>query len=189
MTSISSAQFQELLKSGKIKPGKKGRLAFSGKAGAAIGHLLEQEHTSENDRALKRLKSKKVKIPKKEARQLSEIKMWLKAFGIDFTPELMFAKPRRFRFDIAIPSRMIAIEYEGIFCEKSRHTTVTGYSKDAEKYNLAVSLGWKVYRYTSLNYSTVLDLIKVLHEKESDKKISEEAGEEAKRPKPTRRAS
>jgi hypothetical protein len=44
MTSISSAQFQELLKSGKIKPGKKGRLAFSGKAGAAIGHLLEQEH-------------------------------------------------------------------------------------------------------------------------------------------------
>jgi hypothetical protein len=80
MTSISSAQFQELLKSGKIKPGKKGRLAFSGKAGAAIGHLLEQEHTSENDRALKRLKLKKVKIPKKEARQLSEIKMWLKAF-------------------------------------------------------------------------------------------------------------
>jgi hypothetical protein len=168
MTSISSAQFQELLKSGKIKPGKKGRLAFSGKAGAAIGHLLEQEHTSENDRALKRLKSKKVKIPKKEARQLSEIKMWLKAFGIDFTPELMFARPRRFRFDIAIPSRMIAIEYEGIFCEKSRHTTVTGYSKDAEKYNLAVSLGWKVYRYTSLNYSTVLDLIKVLHEKETE---------------------
>lgn len=170
MTSISSAQFQELLKSGKIKAGKKGRLAFSGKAGVAIGHLLEQEHVLENDRSLKRLKSKKAKILKKEARQLLWMKLWLFAAGIEFTPELRFAPPRRFRFDIAIPSRMIAIEYEGIFSKKSRHTTHAGYSKDTEKYNLAVSLGWKVYRYTSMNYNQLSDLIKQIHEQEKSRK-------------------
>ena len=50
---------------------------------------------------------------------------------------------------------MTAWEYEGIMSEKSRHTNILGYSKDAEKYNLAQSLGWKVFRYTAIN---ILDL-------------------------------
>lgn len=65
---------------------------------------------------------------------------------------LIYAKPRMFRFDFAIVDKMIAIEYEGINGGKSRHTTLTGYTKDTEKYNLAQQLGWKVYRYTALNY-------------------------------------
>ena len=46
----------------------------------------------------------------------------------------------------------VAIEYEGIFSEKSGHTTLSGYKKDVEKYNLATKLGWKILRYTADNY-------------------------------------
>lgn len=63
--------------------------------------------------------------------------------------EYRFAKPKKYRFDFAIPAAMIAVEYEGIHSFKSRHTTKTGYSKDTEKYNLAGSMGWRVLRYTA----------------------------------------
>jgi hypothetical protein len=36
---------------------------------------------------------------------------------------------------------------------KSRHTSVTGFTNDCEKYNAAQLLGWKVLRYTVLNKS------------------------------------
>ncbi|MBC7749573.1 MAG: hypothetical protein H7Z76_13535 [Methylotenera sp.] len=70
----------------------------------------------------------------------------------DFVTELQFSEGRRFRFDWAIPSLSIGIEFEGIVSEKSRHTTITGYSKDCQKYNLAQKKGWKILRYTVLNY-------------------------------------
>ncbi len=66
---------------------------------------------------------------------------------------------RRFRFDFAIPSKMIAVEYEGLMSEKSGHTTETGYTKDTDKYNLATKLGWQVYRFTILNYNTINDYL------------------------------
>lgn len=74
---------------------------------------------------------------------------------LKLSTELKFSE-RKFRFDWAIESEMIAIEYEGIFSKKSRHTTVSGYSKDTEKYNLAASLGWMVYRYTSATYKNII---------------------------------
>ena len=51
---------------------------------------------------------------------------------------------------------MIGIEYEGIFSTKSRHTTITGFTGDIDKYNHAQRLGWTIYRYTSKNYKEVL---------------------------------
>lgn len=66
--------------------------------------------------------------------------------------EYKFDKERKFRFDFCIPSIKLAIEYEGIFSAKSRHTSLKGYSIDAEKYNLAASQGWTVLRYTASNY-------------------------------------
>jgi hypothetical protein len=81
----------------------------------------------------------------------------------DYVLELKFGEARRFRFDYAIPSLKIAIEYEGIFSKKSRHTTVNGFSEDCIKYNLAVGLGWRVLRYTAKNYLNLeTDLIKML---------------------------
>ena len=71
--------------------------------------------------------------------------------------EHRFAPPRRFRFDWALPSHRVAVEWEGIFAGKSRHTTLKGYSKDAEKYNAAAILGWIVLRFTALHTRAYVD--------------------------------
>lgn len=87
----------------------------------------------------------------------------------EIVEEFRFSKTRKFRADYAIPERMILIEFEGIVSRKSRHTTMTGYSTDCEKYNLAAILGYKVLRYTALNFKQVwrdLELITgTVHEK------------------------
>ena len=58
---------------------------------------------------------------------------------------------------------MIAIEYEGIYSKKSRHTTQEGYNRDTQKYNLATTNGWRVLRYTADNYKNLeTDLLKML---------------------------
>jgi len=69
--------------------------------------------------------------------------------------ELQFHHKRKFRFDWALPELMVAIEYEGLMSEKSGHTTIGGYTKDCEKYNLAQICGWKVLRYTAVNYQNL----------------------------------
>ncbi len=91
-------------------------------------------------------------ISNEEPKPLTEIKQILKFMQVQFETEYKFLADRKFRFDIAIPDRKLAFEYEGLFANKSRHTTVTGYSNDTEKYNLAVINGWRVLRYTQLNY-------------------------------------
>lgn len=83
--------------------------------------------------------------------------------GIEYVKEHRFHATRKFRFDIAIPSKMIAIEYEGLVAtgKKGGHQTKTGYTSNCTKYNLAASMGWKVYRYTAKNYKEFnLNLIK-----------------------------
>lgn len=111
-------------------------------------------------------------VPKKKVEKISveknTIELFLKQFqqqGLiaGYQTEYKFDDVRRFRFDYAILSLMIAIEYEGIMSDKSRHTTIGGYSKDIEKYNLAVTQGWKVLRYTAMNYLELYtDLEKIL---------------------------
>lgn len=127
---MTEAYLQNLVNSGKIRAFKVsvGRKALNANSTAAI------KPNSQN-----------------EAKGITHIKQELDKFGIKYENEYRFSK-RRFRFDIAIPSLMTAIEYNGIFSEKSRHTTVTGYSKDREKVNLAITLGWRVLEYTPLNY-------------------------------------
>ena len=80
------------------------------------------------------------------------IEIFLKTSGYQFESEYKFHPVRRFRFDWAIPSLKVAIEYEGLFSRKSRHTTITGFTNDTVKYNLATTLGWRVLRYTAKNY-------------------------------------
>lgn len=127
--------------------------------------------------------AKKVKLPRQKRQQkngaarkkgkvtssskaLQHMKLSLLAAGISFETEYYFAKPRMFRFDIAIPDRKIAIEYEGIMSTKSRHTSVKGYTRDADKYNLAAQKGWKVLRYTALNVNNFeSDLKAIIHGK------------------------
>lgn len=74
-----------------------------------------------------------------------------------YVHELEFHHERKFRFDWAIPDLKLAIEYEGLMSEKSGHTTIGGYTKDCTKYNLATLNGWKVLRYTALNYQDLAE--------------------------------
>jgi hypothetical protein len=69
--------------------------------------------------------------------------------GFRAAPEYCFAYPRRWRFDFALVSNLIAIEIEGGTWSGGRHTSGSGFRKDCEKYNEATRLGWRVYRFTS----------------------------------------
>lgn len=81
----------------------------------------------------------------------------------EYVEEHQFHPDRKFRFDWALPSVKVAIEYEGVFSKKSRHTTVSGFTTDCEKYNLAQISGWIVLRYTAMNYKNLeKDLKKIL---------------------------
>lgn len=64
---------------------------------------------------------------------------------IDLHTEYYFAKPRKFRFDLAhIPSK-IAIELQGSIWTSGRHSRGSGLLNEYTKMNLAASLGWRVF--------------------------------------------
>lgn len=91
-----------------------------------------------------------------------DIRIMLQLAKITFEEEYKFHETRKWRFDFALVENKIAIEYEGIYSEKSRHTTFTGYTGDLEKYNAAALLGWKVLRYTAKNYKQVIEDLKMM---------------------------
>lgn len=99
--------------------------------------------------------------------QLDKIKADLHYGGIPYVEEYEFALEagRKFRFDVAFPEHKIAIEYEGIYSGKSRHTTASGYTEDTEKYNLAQELGWIVLRFTAKNYEAAATRVRKIIEK------------------------
>lgn len=74
-------------------------------------------------------------------------------------PEYKFHPKRKWRLDYYHPETKQAYEYEGIFQGKSRHTTLTGYTKDTDKYNQATKMGIRVYRFTALNYQDVINFL------------------------------
>lgn len=96
--------------------------------------------------------------PKRELRLL--VQRWP---GV--VAEHRFHPKRRWRFDWSWPSKRLACEYEGVFAAKSRHTTVTGYSNDAEKYSTAAALGWCVIRVTApmVRDGRAFDLLNLAH--------------------------
>jgi very-short-patch-repair endonuclease len=85
-----------------------------------------------------------------------QLAAWSLATGIQVVKEHKFHPIRKWRFDFAVPDKMIGIEYDGLQSAKSRHTTLTGFSGDTEKMNEAQALGWKVIRFTVKNYKTVM---------------------------------
>lgn len=102
---------------------------------------------------------------KPSTKNVDEIRIMLQLAKIPFLEEYQFHKPRKWRFDFAIPADKVAIEYEGIHSAKSRHTTKSGFTGDTEKYNAAAADGWKVLRYTSGTYKRVIDDIqKILND-------------------------
>ena len=78
--------------------------------------------------------------------------------------EFYFARPRRWRFDFAWPSELLAVEVEGGAWTGGRHTRGAGFSGDLRKYGAAMRLGWTVYRcdYALIRSGEAYDTIKVL---------------------------
>lgn len=73
----------------------------------------------------------------------------LQAAGIDgYHLEHRFHPVRKWRFDLAWPERMVALEVEGGVFTGGRHTTPQGFTNDCTKYNTATLLGWRVLRVT-----------------------------------------
>lgn len=110
--------------------------------------------------------SKAIVIPKPDCQQVVwmhwNLQYWCNENSLTLEKEFRFHETRFWRFDFAVMSESlkIAIEYEGIFADKSGHTTVDGFLKDVEKYNAAASLGWTILRYTTKNYKNVLQDLK-----------------------------
>jgi len=63
--------------------------------------------------------------------------------------EYRFHPVRRWRFDFAWPELMISVECEGGIHSNGRHNRAKGFEQDAEKYNEATKLGWRVYRFST----------------------------------------
>jgi hypothetical protein len=103
---------------------------------------------------------KNIPKPSKAKEWLSwNLPYWCNEMAVTLESEYQFHPERKWRFDYAIPSLKIAIEYEGIFSEKSRHTTFSGYNADTDKYNTAAAMGWRVIRLTAKNYTTILKIL------------------------------
>lgn len=81
---------------------------------------------------------------------------WCQDRSLVHEEEYRFHPVRKWRFDWAVPSKKLAIEYNGIFSEKSRHTTPTGYTGDLNKMNAAQALGWRVIQLSPLNYKDLI---------------------------------
>jgi very-short-patch-repair endonuclease len=87
--------------------------------------------------------------PPKKANQYALFQKTLQSYlGTEIESEVAFCKGRKFRFDFAIVDKKIAIEIEGGIFSGGRHTRGAGFTKDMEKYNIAVENGWVVLRYS-----------------------------------------
>ena len=81
-----------------------------------------------------------------------ELAWQLQCAQISFEREFKFHPTRQWRADFKIGSNIL-VEVEGLVyrqigSEQSRHTTITGYTHDCEKYNEAQLLGYKILRFT-----------------------------------------
>jgi len=62
--------------------------------------------------------------------------------------ELRFHPTRGWRFDLAWPDRLLAVEVEGGAFVGGRHTQGRAFEADCEKYDEAILMGWRVIRVT-----------------------------------------
>lgn len=70
------------------------------------------------------------------------------SIGAECVKEYRFYKPRKWRFDYALPLYKIALEVEGGVWTQGRHVRPQGFLSDMQKYNTAALLGWRVFRTT-----------------------------------------
>ncbi len=87
----------------------------------------------------------------------------LKAVSLPFVREHRFHPTRRWRFDFANKERKLAIEVQGgLWLKKGGHTSGKGVTRDIEKYNEALRLGWMILyaTATTIKSGEALSLVK-----------------------------
>lgn len=63
--------------------------------------------------------------------------------------EYRFHSIRRWRFDLAFPDRLVAVEIHGAVYSFGHHTRGRGFEDDREKANEAQIMGWRVLEYST----------------------------------------
>jgi len=105
-----------------------------------------------------------VKLPKVKRvhKQLGALKLILRSMGLEFVEEYRFHEKRMWRFDLAIPSLKLAIEYQGHGqTGKAKgqgehiggHASHTGLATDCEKDLHALLGGWRVMKFTAIHFT------------------------------------
>lgn len=81
----------------------------------------------------------------KETAEEAFLAFWLKGpcRSLSLEREHKFAPTRKWKFDFAYLPGKVAVEIEG----RGRHQTIAGFRNDAEKYNTAVEMGWRILRF------------------------------------------
>ena len=74
--------------------------------------------------------------------------LWTQLGGPDYETEYRFNTMRKWRFDVAWPDMLIAVELEGGTWMEGGHNRGQGYAANCAKYNAAALSGWRVFRYT-----------------------------------------
>lgn len=84
----------------------------------------------------------------------------------EFNGEVPFHPKRKWRWDLAWPAKMIAIEVQGGTWAQGRHTRGQGYENDCEKLNAGVLLGWRVLWFTTtmVNDGRALAIVTAMQE-------------------------
>src|SRR5947209_13588157 len=84
-------------------------------------------------------------------RSVPEILMekYLRELKVSYEREFRFHPIRRWRFDFWLPEHRIGIEIEGGVFIRGRHTRGKGYETDLRKYNEAMKMGIRVFRFST----------------------------------------
>lgn len=106
-------------------------------------------------------KSKKITKPRQSVTDAFTL-LCKSELRVECVKEYRFHPIRKWRFDYAIPSALVALEVEGGVWTGGRHTSPKGFLNDMEKYNTATLMGWSVYRTTPDDLLTckTVDLLK-----------------------------
>lgn len=75
----------------------------------------------------------------------AEVAAWCGVRGFPApTTEHIFARPRRWRFDLAWVDLKVAVEFQGGLYNRGRHVRPAGFAADCEKFSEAAIRGWKL---------------------------------------------
>lgn len=111
-------------------------------------------------------------LVKTEPKGIIHIKSILDKNCLKFETEYRISKLRKWRFDIAVPSLKLLVEYDGLGFEGNKmlgHQTIKGINNDHQKQNHAIINGWQVLRYTAVTYTDFEKNLKEILQNDSNK--------------------